>query len=149
MASPAFLVRKPSCVQLAKNRSKIKSTPFMLFGHPLTGEPIRSTAGKNPEYQDFSIKNSTQYSAENRCMPAKLLQSCPTLCDPVDCSPPGSSVHVMLQARVLEWVAMPSSKNLPNPGVKPASLTSLALADRFFSPLLAPPGKPPSNHLPP
>ena len=33
-------------------------------------------------------------------------QSCPTLCDPVDCSPPGSSVHGILQARILEWVAI-------------------------------------------
>ena len=41
---------------------------------------------------------------------AKLLQSCPTLCHPVDCSPPGSSVHRILQARILDWVAMPSSK---------------------------------------
>ena len=36
-------------------------------------------------------------------------QACLTLCDPVDCSPPGSSVHGILQARILEWVAMPSS----------------------------------------
>ena len=41
---------------------------------------------------------------------AKLLQSCPTLCDPTDCSLPGSSVHGIIQARILEWVAMPSSK---------------------------------------
>ena len=41
---------------------------------------------------------------------AKLLQSCPTLCEPMDCSPPGSSVHEILQARILEWVAMPSSR---------------------------------------
>ena len=40
---------------------------------------------------------------------AELLQLCPTLCDPVDSSPPGSSVHGILQAGVLEWVAMPSS----------------------------------------
>ena len=39
---------------------------------------------------------------------AKLLQSCPTLCDPMDCSPPGSSIHGIFQARVLEWVALPS-----------------------------------------
>ena len=39
---------------------------------------------------------------------AKLLQSCPTLCDPMDCSPPDSSVHGILQARILEWVTMPS-----------------------------------------
>ena len=44
------------------------------------------------------------------CIHAKFLQSCPTLCDPMDCSPPGSSVHGILQARILEWVAMPSSR---------------------------------------
>ena len=37
---------------------------------------------------------------------AKSLQLCPTLCDPMDCSPPGSSVHGILQARTLEWVAL-------------------------------------------
>ena len=37
---------------------------------------------------------------------AKLLQSCPTLCDPMDCSLPGFSVHGILQARTLEWVAI-------------------------------------------
>ena len=37
-------------------------------------------------------------------------QSCPSLCDPMDCSPPGSSVHGILQARILEWVAMPFSR---------------------------------------
>ena len=39
-----------------------------------------------------------------------LTQSCTTLCDPLDCSPPGSSVHGILQARILEWVAMPFSR---------------------------------------
>ena len=43
------------------------------------------------------------------CKCAKFLQSCPALCDPVDCGRPGSSVHGILQARILEWVAMPSS----------------------------------------
>ena len=37
---------------------------------------------------------------------AKSLQLCPTLCDPMDCSPPGSSVHGIFQARVLEWGAI-------------------------------------------
>ena len=40
---------------------------------------------------------------------AKSLQSCSTLCDPIDGSPPGSSVHGILQARILEWVAISSS----------------------------------------
>ena len=35
-----------------------------------------------------------------------VTQSCPTLCNPVDCSPPGSSVHILLQAGILEWVAI-------------------------------------------
>ena len=37
---------------------------------------------------------------------AKSLQSCPTLCNPMDCSPPGSSIHGIFQARVLEWSAI-------------------------------------------
>ena len=44
-----------------------------------------------------------------------VLQSCPTLCDPMDCSPPGSSVHGILQARMLEWVAIPSSRGSSKP----------------------------------
>ena len=44
------------------------------------------------------------------CMLAKSLQSCPTLCDIMDYSPPGFSVHGILQTRILEWVAMPSSR---------------------------------------
>ena len=47
----------------------------------------------------------------------------------MDCSPPCSSVHGILQARILEWVA---PGDLPNPGVKPESLMSLASAGRFF-----------------
>ena len=44
------------------------------------------------------------------CMFVQALQPCLTLCDPMDYSPPGSSVHGILQARILEWVAMPSSR---------------------------------------
>ena len=46
---------------------------------------------------------------------AKLFQSRPTLCNPMDCSPPGSSVHGILQARILEWVAMPSTRGSSQP----------------------------------
>ena len=42
---------------------------------------------------------------------AKSLQLCPTLCDPIDGSPPGSSVHEIFQARMLEWVAISSSRH--------------------------------------
>ena len=51
---------------------------------------------------------------------AKSLQLCPTLCDPVDCSPSGSSVHGLLQARVLEWVAISFSRGIfPTQGSNP------------------------------
>ena len=51
----------------------------------------------------------------------------------MDYSLPGSSVHGILQARVLEWAADPPPGDLPYPGIKPASLTSAALAGGFFT----------------
>ena len=80
---------------------------------------------------------------------SEVAQSCPTLRDPMVCSLPGSSVHGIFQARVLEWGAIafskeywsrllfPSPGDLPNPGIKPMSPT---LAGRFFT--TEPPGKP-------
>ena len=46
---------------------------------------------------------------------AKSLQPCPTLCDPIDGSPPGSSVHGILQARILEWESASQATTAPNP----------------------------------
>ena len=56
----------------------------------------------------------------------------------MDCNPPGSSVHGILQARILEWVAMPFSRDLPNPGIEPRSPT--LPADSL-------PSEPPGNRL--
>ena len=53
-----------------------------------------------------------------------LLQSYLILSDPMDCNPASSSVHGILQARILELVAVPSSRASPNPGIEPISLTS-------------------------
>ena len=66
-----------------------------------------------------------------------VTQLCPTLCDPVGCSPPGSSVHGILQARILEWVAIPFLGDLPDAGIelRPPALQ----ADSLLS---EPPGKP-------
>ena len=50
-----------------------------------------------------------------------------------DCSQPGSSVHGILQASIIEWVACPPPRNLPDPGIEPESLTSPALAGGFFT----------------
>ena len=68
------------------------------------------------------------------CVCAQLLKSCPTVCDTVDCSLPGSSVHGILQARILEGLSCPPSEYLPNSGIKPMSLISSALAGGFFTP---------------
>ena len=45
----------------------------------------------------------------------RVTELCLTLCDPMDCSPPGSSVHGILQARILEWVAIPFSRGSSGP----------------------------------
>ena len=58
---------------------------------------------------------------------------CLTPCDPTDCSPPDSSLSGILQARTLEWVTISFSRDLPDPGIKPASLSSPALAGGFFT----------------
>ena len=64
---------------------------------------------------------------------AQSLQSCPTLCDPMDCSPPGSSVRGILQARRLKWVALSFFRRSSRPGIEFASPVSPALAGRFFT----------------
>ena len=62
-------------------------------------------------YKHYSYQDTRKYQMYTKiCMHARLLQLCLTLCDPMDCSPPGSSVHEVLQGRILKWVAMPSSK---------------------------------------
>ena len=66
-------------------------------------------------------------------MHAQSLQSCPTLCDPVDCSLPGPPVQGILQARLLEWVVMPFSRGSSRPRSGTQSPGSPALAGRFFS----------------
>ena len=61
------------------------------------------------------------------CVRVQLLQSCLTLCDPMDCSLPASAVHGTLQERILGWVAMPSSRGFPDPGIKSVPPVSPAL----------------------
>ena len=61
---------------------------------------------------------------------ALVTQSCSTLCDPMDCSLPGSSVHGILQARILEWVAMISSRG----SSPPRDVTQVShITDRIFT----------------
>ena len=66
-----------------------------------------------------------------------VAQSCPTLWDPMNRSLLGSSVHGILQARILKWVAIPFFRDLPDPGIEPGSP---ALLEDSLPP--DPPGKP-------
>ena len=70
---------------------------------------------------------------------AKFLQSCLTLWYPLNCSPPGSSVYEISQARILEWLSFPLPVDLPYPEIKPHPLYLLHW--QVGSLPLAPPGK--------
>ena len=74
------------------------------------------------------------------CVSAWLLSRVPRFGTPMDCSPPDSAVCEILQARILEWGPCPAPGDLPDPGIKPASPATPALAGRFFT--TEPPGKP-------
>ena len=66
-------------------------------------------------------------------MCAKSLQSCSTLCDPMNWSLPGSSFYAILQARILEWIAMPAPRGPSRPGDQTHVLTTPALAGRLLT----------------
>ena len=91
---------------------------------------------------DWMTDNQNRYNdnkSESK-MKAIVTQSCPTLYDPVDCSPPGSSVHGILQARVLEWVATSFSRG----SSQPRDQTQVScIAGGFFT--AEPPEKPPQS----
>ena len=78
-----------------------------------------------------SLLEKVSYEPENTrgsvCVHAKSLQLSPPLCDHTGYRPPGSSVRGISQTRTLEWVAMPSSRDLPNSGIEPASPVAPAL----------------------
>ena len=80
-------------------------------------QEVRKKGGRLQKVQTFSYKISHGdiiYSI--LCVCVLVTQLCLTLCDPMDCSPPSSSVHGILQARILEWVAAPSSRGSSRPG---------------------------------
>ena len=85
------------------------------------------------DYHCRSWPRAATGGPQSVCVRAKSLQSCLTLGNSMDCSPPGSSVHGILQARLLEWVTTPSPGVLPDPGIEPVSLTFPALAGGLFT----------------
>ena len=89
------------------------------------------------------LVNEKTQSSEHDHPPKSInqrAQSHPTLCDPMGCSPPGSSVRGMFQTRTLEWVTFPTLGGLSNPRAEPKSLVSHAPAGVLLT--TVPPGKP-------
>ena len=101
-------------------------------GLKIGANPISSDLQQNEKWtiiMDWIVALPNIYA----CMCAKSLQSYPTLCDLVDCSPPDSSVHRILQARIAECVAMLSSRGSSWPRDQTRVLMSLALANGLFT----------------
>ena len=78
--------------------------------HPWSTKIPQDLVQWSPMCQNYWSQCAYSLLCKRECVCAQLLQSCPTLCDPMEHSLPGSSVHGLLQARTLEWVAMPSSR---------------------------------------
>ena len=138
MASKILSAREIFCcivfLQASKEASTVsriylKPTPPWMMGS-VTAAPICNFRQcERPADHPHSYLDASSHSRQNLgwwsfFLSGKVLvtQSCPVLCDPMDCSLPGSSVTGILQARMLEWVAMPFSKgHLPDPGIEPRS----------------------------
>ena len=73
-------------------------------------QTIQEKNGKRPNY----VTNRTH----ELLIESEVAQSCPTLCDPMGCSLPGSFIHGILQARILEWVAISFSRGSSQPTIK-------------------------------
>ena len=109
----------------------------------MTDSTLSAESGLNSHLEgllwgDFSFSPSSfgKFAARNLSQSlcgACVLSDVQLFCDPLDGSPPGSSVHGILQARILEGVVISFSRDLPNPGIEPASLMFPALAGGFFT----------------
>ena len=117
---------------------------FHLVLHALVGKAV--WAHQNPAGTDSSeavdipqlLSCNTSWlgliiSKVPLCVCAKPFQSCPTYWDFMDCSPPGSSVPGILQARILEWVAVPSSRGFSRPRDQTLITYTPALTGKFFT----------------
>ena len=77
-------------------------------------DPQNSSRMLSPTPRGHTHTQGQSWPAE-RVSSVLVTQSCLTLCNPMDCSPPGSSVHGILQARILEWVAFPFNRGSSQP----------------------------------
>ena len=94
---------------------KMGDKPILRKPLPVLTPEMGSWEGWVLQFRRYPLYQSNAWPRSDACMHAKLLLSCPTLCDPMDYSPLGSSVHGILQARILEWVVIPCSRASSRP----------------------------------
>ena len=126
--SSLFLFWRPSCCMRLKAKNIIpsfRSKPQLTHLGSLI--PLPQNWGRGLTWDIFDRESGSGLVA----------QSCPTVCDPMDCSSPGSSVHGISQAIIRSGLPFPSPGDLPDPGMEPRSP-----ALRADSSLTEPPGKP-------
>ena len=107
---------------VVKSRTWLSGFTFTFHFHALEKE----MATQQQQQQQHSFNELLSHRAFLSLPPAKSLQSCPTLCDPIDGSPPGSPIAGILQARTLQWVAI-SFSNAWKWKVKVKSLSRVQL----------------------
>ena len=133
---------RQSTVGVAKSRTWLSDFTFTFHFHALekamaTHSSVRAwripgmgEPGGLPSMGSHSQTRLKRLSSNSSSSIVLVTQSYPTLCDPMDCSPPGSSLHGILQARILEWVAMPSSRGSSQPRDQ---IQVSCIAGRFFT----------------
>ena len=98
-----------------------KFYPVLKLVHCFTGNLNGGICGPMIKFSD---KLKMEKSNNGKGPHAKSFQSCPSLCDPMDCSWPGSSVHGIFQARTPEWVVLPFSRGSSQPRIELSSHVS-------------------------
>ena len=111
-----------------------KNTSCVILALPVTHVGgLRGPLSPHYEHNNVGEERQSGLPSVYAHLQCKLCVLCVRLCDPKVCSPPGSSVHGISQARILEWVAISSSRGSSQPRIKPASPVSPVLAGRFFT----------------
>ena len=141
------LIASPTVHRVAKTRTWLKQLSMQAHSKYLKTDLTRASTNQNRLQLISSASTNWHFQAEKTGKDLQSVEgslkfilrvcvcmcSAISLCDPMDCGPPGSSVHGILQARILEWVAILTSRGLPGPEIEPISLASLALNWKVLS----------------
>ena len=96
-----------------------KTGGFCFFSFPVTQVQNRNII--TSDTYPFLLVKKYLRSTKAKVKESEVTQLCLTLCDPLDYNLPGSSIHGIFQARILEWVVILSPEDLPEPGIEPGS----------------------------